>query len=67
MVPAKGRDPHAIKMVVREVKISGYSRLIIKADQEPSILALLDAAKKEKLAKSSQSNRKWANTSLMGR
>ena len=43
MVPKKGLDPHAIKMVVREIRLSGYSRVIIKSDQEPSILALLAA------------------------
>ena len=47
MVPKKGLDPHAIKMVVREIRLSGYSRVIVKSDQEPSILALLEAAKRE--------------------
>ena len=47
MVPSKGLDPHAIKMIVREVKLSGYSRMILKSDQEPSILALLEAVKRE--------------------
>ena len=47
MVPAKGLDAHAITMVVGEIKLSGYSRLILKSDQEPSILALLEAVKRE--------------------
>ena len=36
MVPNKGLDPHAIKMVTREIKLSGYSRILLKSDQEPS-------------------------------
>ena len=47
MAPAKGSDPHAIKMVIREVKLAGCSRMMLKSDQEPSILALLEAAKRE--------------------
>jgi hypothetical protein len=48
MVPSKGLDAHAIKMMQREVRLSGYSRMILKSDQEPSILALLEAVKREK-------------------
>ena len=45
MVPNKGLDPHAVKMVNREIRLAGYSRMIFKSDQEPSILALLEAVK----------------------
>ena len=41
MVPAKGLDPHAIKMVIREAKLAWHSGMILKPDQEPSFLALL--------------------------
>ena len=48
MVPKKGHDPHAIKMVGREVRLAGYNRLILKSDQEPSVLELLEAVKRER-------------------
>ena len=48
MVPSKGLDPHAVKMMSREIRLSGYSRMVLKSDQEPSILALLEAVKREK-------------------
>ena len=48
MVPSKGFDPHAVKMVSREIRPSGYSRMIFKLDQYPSISALLEAVKREK-------------------
>ena len=37
MVPKTGHDAHAIKIMAREVSISGYSELIVKTDQEPTI------------------------------
>ena len=48
MVPSKGLDAHAIKMMQREIRLAGYSRLVLKSDQEPSILALLEAVKRER-------------------
>ena len=47
VVTNNGLDPHAIKMVVRQIKISGYTRMILKSDQEPSIMALLETEKRE--------------------
>ena len=43
MVPKKGHDAHAIKIMAREVNISGYSQLILKSDQEPAIRELIAA------------------------
>ena len=46
MVPCKGTEhfyPEAA--LLRDVKFLGYSRLVIKSDQEPSILALAEAVK----------------------
>ena len=40
MVPRKGHDHHAIKMVAREIRISGYSKMVLKSDQEPAIQRL---------------------------
>ena len=37
MVSRKGHDPHAIKMIAREIRISGYSKMVWKSDQEPAI------------------------------
>ena len=48
MVPKKGHDAHAIKMAGREVEMSGYGRMILKSDQEPSIKELLRAVKRER-------------------
>ena len=70
MVRKKGFDPHAIKTVSREIRLAGYTRMLVKSDQEPSILALLEAVKterEEKRVKSYQRNLRWANTSLMDR
>ena len=48
MLCAKGPFAHAVKMVQRKLRLSGYSRMILKSDQQPSILALLEAVKREK-------------------
>ena len=45
VVPARGVD--AIKMVVRAIRFSGYSRMTFKSDRESSILAPLEAVKTE--------------------
>ena len=49
MVPKKGHDPHAIEMVAREIRISGYSKMILKSDPEPTMRELLDAVKRERI------------------
>ena len=48
MVPSKGVEPHAVKVINREIKLSGYIRMTFKSDQEPSIQAILEAVKREK-------------------
>ena len=48
VVPRKGHDAHAIEMVAREIRISGYSKMILKLDHEPAIRELLDAVKRER-------------------
>ena len=48
MVPRKGIDAHAIKMIAREVKLTGYSKLILKSDQEPAIRELIEAVERER-------------------
>ena len=37
MVPAEGHDAHSIKMVAREIKLAGHSKMILKSDQEPAV------------------------------
>ena len=37
MVPKKGFDAHAIMIVGREIKLTGYNKLILKSNQEASI------------------------------
>ena len=48
MVPKKGHDAHAIKILCREISISGYSRVILKSDQEPAIRELIAAVRRER-------------------
>ncbi len=47
MVPKKGHDPHAIKMIAREIRISGYSKMTLKSDQGLAIRELSDAVKRD--------------------
>ena len=37
VVPHKGVNPYAVKAVSEEIENSGYSRIILKSDQEASI------------------------------
>ena len=39
---------HAVKIVRRKIKFSGHSIIIFKADQKPSPVVLLEAAKLER-------------------
>ena len=41
MAPKNGPDSHENKTVVRERRFAGYAKMILKSNQEPSILALL--------------------------
>ena len=44
VVPAKGRDEFTISKIVEAVKWLGYSRVVLKSDNEPSIRALVKDA-----------------------
>ena len=44
IVPRKGNNEYAIEVVTEFIKRTGYKRIILKSDQEPSIMALKDAA-----------------------
>ena len=48
VVPNKGLNAYAVKVVSEEIEKSGYSRIIMKSDQEQSILALLRTARAER-------------------
>ena len=48
MVPKKGHDAHAVNTVGGEMCLSGQTSMVLKSDQEPSILAPLEAAKNER-------------------
>ena len=48
MVPHKGVDRFAIKALGRDIELAGYRRLIIKSDQEPSILELIHPVERER-------------------
>ena len=47
VMPQKGLHPYAVKRVVQDIKLLGYSRINLKSDQEPAIRALLGAVKNE--------------------
>jgi len=40
VVPKKGSDPYAIHAVKQIIENLGYSKIVFKSDQEPSIVAL---------------------------
>ena len=48
MVEKKGMDAFAVNCLVREIEASGYSRLIIKSDQENAIKDVVSAARRER-------------------
>ena len=58
MVPIKGPDANAVKMMNREMRLSGYLRMVFKTDQGPLMLAVLEAVKREKRWKSQGSERR---------
>ena len=45
VVPQKGINSYAIERMVQNLDILGYSRFILKRDQEPSIAALQKAVR----------------------
>ena len=47
-VPSKGPgDPYPVKTMVKALDATGYRQVILKSDQEPSCVAITDAAKTE--------------------
>ena len=44
----KGRHPYAIKRLSQDIGMFGYNRLIVKSDQEASIMELKDRVKRER-------------------
>ena len=44
IVPRKGNNDYAVEVVTESIKRTGYKRIILKSYQEPSIIALKDAA-----------------------
>ena len=46
-VPAKGLDPYAVKYTTAFLKSLGYTRVVLKSDGEPAIVALKERATKE--------------------
>lgn len=45
VVPKKGVDPYTVETVGKEINNSGFNRVLVKSDQEPSASALLAAVK----------------------
>ena len=50
LVPRKGVNGYAVKVVSGILESLGHSKIILKSDQEPSILALKDAVRSENRA-----------------
>eukprot|EP00974_Lingulodinium_polyedra_P061448 5929748-Lingulodinium_polyedra.AAC.1 len=46
LLPRKGADPYSVARVVQDIKNTGYKRIILKSDQEPSIMALKQEVKR---------------------
>ena len=44
-VPRKGKDVYAVQRVLQALAFFGHRRAIIRTDQEPSIVALIDEAR----------------------
>ncbi len=47
VVPSEGVNPYAVKRVAQNIRLLGYSKLVLKCDQEPAMVALRDAVKRE--------------------
>ena len=56
MVPRKGHDAYAIKIMSREVSISRYAKMVLKSDQVPAIRESVAAVRRE-TRRSCDSNR----------
>ncbi len=47
VVPSKELDSHAVETVKKMVERLGYKQIIMKSDNEPAILALKEAVRRE--------------------
>ena len=47
-VPAKGADDYAIDAVGKEIDASGLTNMSIKSSQEPAILSVIKAVRRER-------------------
>ena len=45
IVPRKGTHSYAVEVLLRLISTLGYTRVILKSDQEPTIIALKDMVK----------------------
>ncbi len=48
VAPSEGADSHAEETVKKMVERLGYQKIIMKSDNEPAILALKEAARRER-------------------
>ena len=48
VVPSKGRCAHAVKKVEEMMDSLGYTKVIMKTDQEPSIMELKDSIRRSR-------------------
>ena len=48
VVPRKGVHPYAVKCLASDIARLGHQRLVLKSDDEPSIVALKEAARCER-------------------
>ena len=48
VVPRKGANSYAIKILSKDIAILGHPELVLKSDSEPAIIALKEATKRER-------------------
>ena len=63
VVPEKGEHWYAIKMLVGFADELGYKKIILKSDQEPAILSVKAAVKREMDTRVVLRNRQWESQS----
>ena len=49
LVPEKGATGYAVKRLAQDIDLLGYNKLVLKSDQEPAIIALKAAVKRENI------------------
>ena len=68
MVPRTRGDAHTVKMIARETKLTMYSKLILKSDQELALREPIEAVKRESSENIDDvKNLLWGSIIVMGK